>query len=194
MPYTNAFPALIDNSLKERMTTMFEKVIDFLKPDFGQVWAEWIYDDINDELYIIEMAIRGAGAEVTTKIIPNAYGVDTECNLIADAMNEKHPSFFDTKLDTKSAAFYSFLLPEGKIQSIDGIDDILSLKGVVFADLKEMHVGDIVEKYKDKTSRYGTIVVKGNTRNDIEIVRKELMATIRIEVQTNNGIEEAIWE
>ncbi len=89
IPYTNAFPALIDKKLEDKMKEMFSKVIEYLNPDFGQVWAEWILDEKDKKLYIVEMAIRGAGAEVTTQIIPNAYGIDTEYDLIADAMGEK---------------------------------------------------------------------------------------------------------
>ena len=39
IPYTNAFPAKISQEFQNRMTEMFTKVVDYLHPLFGHVWA-----------------------------------------------------------------------------------------------------------------------------------------------------------
>lgn len=194
VPYTNAFPARIDDERKNMMTAMFEKIIDYLKPKFGQVWAEWILDDATGKLYIIEMAIRGAGAEVTTRVIPNAYGVDTQRYLIADAMGEPHSSFFDANFDNKASAFYSFLLPEGEIKSIEGFDGVESIEGVDFVTLKKIEVGDRIPKYTDKTSRYGLIVLKGENRNVLDDMWRQLKERLHVKIMTRDGLKDIIWE
>ena len=194
IPYTNAFPAKIDKDLEIRMVSQFQRILDYCKPQFGHVWAEWILDDATDELYIVEIAIRGGGAHVTTDLIPHAYGVDTQPYLVREALGEDTRFYDCHSFEQKAAAFYSFLLPEGEIVSVDGLDRILQIPGVMCADLKKMELGDRVPPIKDKGSRYGLIVVFGETRTDLENVWKRLRETVRIRVKTENGIRNAIWE
>ena len=194
IPYTNAFPALIGEDLKQRMVSDYKKIIDELKPRFGHVWAEWIVDDVSGELYIVEIAIRGGGAYVTTDLIPLTYGVDTQPLLIREALGE-NTKFYDCHgFDMKAAAFYSFLLPEGEILDIAGLDEVYDIPGVVCADFKEMKIGDLTGKIMDKRSRYGMIVIKGEDRKALDQIWEQLKRIIQIKVKTSDGIRGAIWE
>ena len=194
IPYTNAFPALIDKELEERMVSDYQKIIDELKPRFGHVWAEWIVDEKTNELYIVEIAIRGGGAHVTTDLIPLAYGVDTQPLLVKEALGENTKFYEFTDFVRKAAAFYSFLLPYGEIISISGLDKIKEIDGVVCADIKKMEIGDHTKKIMDKGSRYGLIVIHGETRDDLDKIWNRLKETIHINVKTENGVEGIIWE
>lgn len=194
IPYTNCFPAEIDESLRSRMVADFNKIIDATKPRFGHVWAEWIHDDVNDELYIVEIAMRGGGAHVTTDLIPHAYGVDTQPLLVKEALGIDTRFYEYEDFDNKAAAFYSFLLPEGIITSVSGLEEASDIPGVVSMDLKEMKVGDRTVKIKDKTSRYGLVVVYGENRQNLEETRKKLKETIKVTVETPEGIKGVIWE
>lgn len=194
IPYTNAFPAQITHKLKKRMVSDFERITNELKPRFGHVWAEWILDDMTDELFIVEIAIRGGGAYVTTDLIPLAYGIDTQPLLIREALGEDTRFYNFKDFSNKSAAFFSFLLPEGKIISIKGLEEANKIPGVVRTDYKPMKVGDYTGKIENKSSRYGLIIVHGDTRDDIYMVWKHLIQTIDVKVKTNRGIENAIWE
>lgn len=193
IPYTNAFPAKISNELKNRMELMFNKIINHLKPEFGQVWAEWIYDDKNDILYIVEIAIRGAGAFVTSYIIPAAYGVDTQPYLVNAAMGDYTKSFFDEKIEEKASAFYCFLLPPGKVVEIKGLDSLSSIKGVVETNIKNLKIGEEIPPILNKTSRFGPIIIKGQNRDELDEILKEIKTTLTIKVKTEKGIEGIIW-
>lgn len=194
IPYTNIFPAKIDISLKNRMNDMFDKIINYLKPSFGHVWAEWILDDKTDELYIVEMAIRGAGAHVTTEIIPKAYGIDTQAYLVNAALGKTEDFSNFNKFDHKSAAFFSFLLPKGKIVSISGLEELKKLTGVSTTYLKEMKVGDLTWDIVDKNSRYGLIIVHGESRDDLDKTWENIKNLVNIQVNTSKGIKGIIWE
>jgi len=194
LPYTNAFPALIDESLKNRMKNYMDRIVERLRPQFGHFWAEWIYDDKNDVLYPIEFAARGAGACVTTDVITNAYSIDTQPYLVKAAMGEK--TDFDKVIpQNHAAAFYCFLLNEGEIVSIDGLDELSKIKGVVKTNLPQLKIGDIIPPIKDKSSRFGPIVIKGETRAELDKIRSVMMQTLLVKVKTKKGtIEGAIWE
>lgn len=194
IPYTNAFPAKIDEILKKRMVSDYQKIIDKLQPRFGHVWAEWILDDNTNELYIVEIAIRGGGAYVTSDLIPAAYGVDTQPLLVREALGEDTKFYEFNDFVRKSAAFYSFLLPEGEIISVEGIDKIESISGVVKADIKDMKPGEKTGPILNKGSRYGLIVIQGEDRDDLNYTWKVLKDTINIKVKTSSGIKGAIWE
>lgn len=194
IPYTNAFPALISEDIKERMRNMMERIIEELEPAFGHVWAEWIFDDEADTLYIVEMAIRGAGAHVTTEIIPRAYGVDTQPYLIKAALGEENGEFLKVNaFKNKAAAFYSYLLPKGKVERIEGIEELKKIPGVVAAYIKNVHVGEETVDIQDKNSRYGLIVVAGKDRDELNRIWEDMKATLNIAVSTEDGIRGAIW-
>ena len=193
LPYTNAFPAKISEERKRQMAEQFGKVIALLRPRFGHVWAEWIVDEESGELYMVEMAIRGAGALVTTDVIPRAYGVDTQPCLIEAALGHK-VEFPADQLQNRAAAFFCFLVPPGRVIQAEGVEELPKIKGVVKMDMRPIHVGDVMGPYKDKSSRFGPIVVEGETRDELDRIREEMMRTVKIRVMTPEGEKECIWE
>ena len=145
-------------------------------------------------MYIVEIAIRGGGAYVTSILIPSAYGVDTQPLLVREALGEDTGFYEFDSFAKKSSAFYSFLLPEGEILSVDGLDSVMSIPGVVKADFKEMKPGDITGPILNKGSRYGLIVIKGEDRDELDLILERIKATINICVKTKDGVKGAIWE
>lgn len=193
IPYTNIFPAKVDLNMKNRIYNYFNTIIDYLKPSFGIVWAEWILDKSTDTLYMVEMAIRGAGACVTTDIIPLAYGIDLENYLIKAATGKDYEINFN-EIQNNAAGFYCFLLPEGIVKKVEGIEDVKKIEGVKITNLPLIREGDIINKWKDKSSRFGPIVVFGKNRYELEIIRNKIINTLNIEVLTEDGIKNIIWE
>ena len=194
IPYTNAFPAKISLEFQERMTEMFTKVVDYLHPLFGHVWAEWIYDKETDKLYIIEIAIRGGGAFVTDELIPRAYGIDSQPFLVNAAMGHNEKKFADEVITPRSAAFFSFLLPEGTVRKINGLQEVNDIPGVVKTDFKKITIGDRIPPIENKESRYGMVVIEGKDRDELDSVLKKVKETITIEVETSIGTKGIIWD
>lgn len=194
IPYTNAFPAKISEELQSRMTEMFSRVVSYLDPEFGQVWAEWIYNRKTDKLYIVEMAIRGGGAYVTTDLIPAAYGVDSQPFLVNAAMGNNEKRFADQLIVRRAAAFYSFLLPEGVVRKVEGLENVARIPGVLRTDFKEVKVGDRIPPIEDKGSRYGMVVIEGKDRDEVDQVLSCVKKTINIVVETEDGFRDIIWE
>lgn len=194
IPYTNAFPAKISMAFQERMTEMFTRVVNYLNPLFGHVWAEWIYNKETDQLYIIEIAIRGGGAFVTDELIPRAYGIDSQPYLVNAAMGHNEKKFADEVINQRSAAFFSFLLPEGTITKIEGLDVVNCISGVVKTDYKMMSVGDTVPPIENKGSRYGMVIIEGKDRDELDSVLEMVKQTVSIEVETKEGIKGIIWD
>lgn len=194
LPYTNAFPTKASKRMQQRMADDFGKIIDRLKPKFGHVWAEWIYEETTDTLYMIEMAIRGAGAFVTTDVIPRAYGIDTQPYLIESAMGHGPVGFSTKDCTSGAAAFYCFLLPYGTVTAVEGLDKLQEIPGVVRTNIGEIRVGDKTKELADKNSRYGPIIVEGKTRDDLDQIRARMIETLKIRVMTKDGEREVIWE
>lgn len=194
IPYTNAFPAKIAPEFQQRMTDMFTKVVDYLHPLFGHVWAEWIYNKETDTFYIIEIAIRGGGAFVTDELIPRAYGIDSQPFLVNTAMGHNEKKFTDEVIVPRSAAFFSFLLPEGTIKSIEGREQVNDIPGVVKTKYKDMSIGDGVPPIENKGSRYGMIIIEGKDRGELDEVLDRVKQTLTIEVETKDGVKGIIWD
>ena len=173
---------------------MFTKVVDYLHPLFGHVWAEWIYNKETDTFYIIEIAIRGGGAFVTDELIPRAYGIDSQPFLVNTAMGHNEKKFTDEVIVPRSAAFFSFLLPEGTIKSIEGREQVNDIPGVVKTKYKDMSIGDGVPPIENKGSRYGMIIIEGKDRGELDEVLDRVKQTLTIEVETKDGVKGIIWD
>lgn len=194
IPYTNAFPAKIDDALKNRMEEMFRRVVNAAHPTFGHVWAEWIYNDATDTLYIVETAIRGAGAYVTSHLLPAAYGVDSQPYLVRAAMGDNTIKFSEEIFLNRSAAFYCFVLPEGEVVTVEGIDDVSRIPGVILSSIKPIKVGDVIPPIIDKTSRFGMILIQGDNRDEVDKVLDTVKETIKIQINNNDTIYNPIWQ
>ena len=153
-----------------------------------------LYNKETDKLYIIEIAIRGGGAYVTDELIPRAYGIDSQPFLVNAAMGHNENKFSDEVIVPRSAAFFSFLLPEGTITRVEGLEAVNDIPGVVKTDYKKMEVGDTVPPIENKGSRYGMVIIEGEDRDELDHVLSIVKKTVTVEVETNDGIKGIIWD
>lgn len=194
IPSNTIAPSLVDYTAKKLIDKYMYMIVDYLKPRFGNVWAEWIYDVKTKEAYIIEISIREAGACITSHIFPYAYGVDTQKYVVNSALGLENGSFSCNKEINNTVGVFYFLLPEGKIVDISGIEMIDKIEGVIYSKINKMKIGDEVSQPIDKTHRKGYIVIKGKDRIQLQNSIEKVKKIFTVNVQTTSGKKGIIWE
>jgi len=194
LPNYTIFPALITENLKQRMCKYYNKLVLQMKPRFGSTFTEWIYDKQNDILYLAEISMRGSGAFITSDLIPLAYNIDAQPHLIKYAINKPFNSIFEQKLSNRASGYLCFLLPEGVISDVQGINEITKIDGVYKSYLRDIRVNEKILPVKHKGSREGPILIYGENRQQLAKTINEIKSIVHITVNTDAGPKGIIWE
>ena len=170
--YPAAFPAAVIDEI----VALNERVVRAVGIDMGITHAEYIVTAGGPRL--LEIAARGCGSWVATKLIPAMTGVDLIGARIRQALG------LDVQIvPTRSlAGLLEFLmLPLGTIRSLDGVDEARAVPGVVDAGFF-VKAGDRITRPENGTQRPGFLLAVGDDREALMRVSHEARARIRYEM------------
>lgn len=157
---------------------------------FGLTHAEYIYNEEEDIIYLVEIAARGGGVCISSDLIPAACGVNSIELYMQAAMGNAVPSF---ELQRGASAYFCYMLPEGTVESIEGVSEMQMVPGFIRAVLDNVQIGMSISAARDKYSRKGPILIKGETKNACYRAREKIKAVFRVKVRTPSGVSESYW-
>ena len=178
------------DSLEERLKELNLKIVNGFELKFGLTHAEYIYNEMEDKIYLVEIAARGGGVCISSDLVPAACGVDSISLYMRAALGEQIPCI---KLHRGAAAYFCYMLPEGNVVSIDGVAKMQDVPGFTRAVLGNVEIGMHIAAARDKYSRKGPILVKGDTKNDCYAAIERIKTLFKVKVQTIDGIKESYW-
>lgn len=195
IPSQTCFPSRINPDLLDKIVTYEEKMASYIKPKFAIVHSEYLINEKTGEIRVVESALRGGGVYISSHLIPLATGIDINeivlkksLGIDVDVKAEINKGFH------KAAGYICFYLPEGRINSISGIEELNKLSFVNMICLDEISVGQKTEKMLHKGLRKGPIIVSGDSREELEENIKKVQETLHIEVINDAGeISGIIW-
>lgn len=127
---------------------------------FGITHAEYKY--ANGKFYLIEIAARGGGANISSHIIPLMSGVDVNQLLIDQIFNKAEKSIPLTVTD-KFSVVYFLNFASGKVRSRTDESLILSLPFVI--DFKyNFEIGSVIEPIYNDASRHAHVILSANSQ------------------------------
>lgn len=180
------------NDVERRILSLNQHLVTGMGLPFGLTHAEYLYDPDTDEIFLEEVAARGGGVGISSDLIPLSCGVDALDLAIDAALGlEIDPDKFTTKKG--AAAYHCFALPEGIVESIEGVSESVELDGVRSIDITSIHVGDKIDPMKDKSSRKGPILVYGETEDACNEVFEQVKQKLNIQVETDAGQKGIQW-
>jgi len=156
----------------------------------GLTQSEFVYSEPKDTLYFIETAARGAGAYISSHIIPAACNIDTS-KFLLDLSLGNPVDTKNFKESAKHAGYISFYLNKGRIKEVKGLKEVLSLKEVIFFPYQKLNPGYESQGLTDKTSRLGPIIMVAESREIIEQTIEIIRNTLIISMEDGSGI---IWD
>lgn len=193
IPRKTIFPSQLKPELQKKIIKLNTKLIKGFSPSFGITHSEFLVNEKTGDVCLIETAIRGGGAFISSDLIPLVSNVDVNKSLILLASGEQAVPIESRQLKHRAAAYMCFHLPEGQIQSIHGLQEVLAISGVQKAFFQEVRVGMITSTITDKTTRHGPILIAAEKYIDLQKVMAEVKNTLIIKVRTPEGIQGIIW-
>lgn len=174
------------SNIEKRILEINKTLIIGFGLKFGITHAEYIYNKQTDKIYLVEIAARGGGVRISSDLIPLGCGINAE-KLLVEAILGKIEENKTIRLTKGSSAYFTYLLPEGKIVKIENTEKVEEIKGVHRAFFDNVYVGMNTPKVSDKSSRKGPILVYGKTKKECYEVIDKVKSVLKIGVETPTG-------
>lgn len=187
------FPSTRNNKIIEKVLSINKKIISGFGLKQGITHSEYIIDNANNDVYLLETAARGGGVYISSDIINMQTGLKTEDFLIDIALGICHklPNIQNKDI---TSGYIAFFLPLGQIIEIQGIEIVINFPFVQRHNLDSIRIGDVIHNNIDKTSRKFIIVSAPNQNLLVEhICRIKDVLTIKV-IDQNRKIHTQIWD
>lgn len=174
------YPPNYSKEITEKIEYWDIEVMKALNISMGITHGEFMIT--KDGPKFLEMAARGGGSRISSHIVPAISGIDIIEGLIVQALGED----FTIKQKTSNAAILEFfILPQGKIKSIRGVEEARKIEGVI--EIKfQVGQGDSIEVIDNDRVRPGFFVAIGKTRKEVIDVAQKVKETVRVEMEEGN--------
>ena len=175
----NAWLGDTSEELEASLFDLNRKVIEALELPFGITHAE--YKVFKGRPYLIEIAARGGGGGISSKIVPFLTGFEPEQALLNKILGIKQ----DIKIDNyknRFAVLKFFNLKPGKIKHLHVNRNVIKDVFEFNLDIKE---GDFIKVIKDSRDRPGYFIVNGLDREKVLEKEKEVEEAVQVEYEKN---------
>ena len=195
IPNQTLFPSTLDQDILDRVVEYESKMAAYKHPSFAIVHSEYLVNTETKEIRVVESALRGGGVYISSHLVPLSTGIDINEVLLKKALGmEVDIDDVFAKRVPKAAGYVCFHLPEGKVISVEGIEEIKQLPFVKMVCLDRIVIGQKTEKMLHKGLRKGPILVYGENREDLEKNIIEVQNTLKIDVLGPDGaVRGIIW-
>ncbi len=170
-----------------------KKLVEGMKLDFGITHAEYLYNEKEDKVYLVEIAARGGGVFLSSDITPSATGVNTNNVLIDYVVEGKTIDVDSLRLSSKVSAWVCFAFPKGNIKYISGVRETLDINGVSKLMLDNIYLGKSVSELCDDSGKYGPILVSADSEEECYEIINKVKKTLDIKVVNGNNTYDMIW-
>lgn len=168
-------PALISSEIENQLRIITNKLVTSLCFGYGVLHAEWMFTT-DEGPKLIECAGRAPGDSIF-EMIELAYGFDPYLSWV-NVLSGKTPVF--PQLATRGAAIKFFSSETGKVQQIEGIENLVD------PDLKGWEIniktGDEIKPIKSSWDRIGYVLTTGENSLEANKLAEKMISNISITV------------
>lgn len=196
IPAQTVFPSLVPLSVLDSIRECEEKIAALVKPRFAIVHSEYLYNTESGEYRMVESALRGGGVYISSHLIPAYSGIDINETLIDAMLGEKvDMDAILAQRNNQASGYVCFYLPEGKVQKVEGLEDIKAMPSVMQTFLDDFVEGMETHKLTHKGQRMGPILVKAESRQALEAEISKIQNILKAEVVSADGVVNGInWK
>jgi len=188
IPSQTLFPSILPQTILDRIMECEEKMAEYVQPDFAIVHSEYLYNEESGEICIVESALRGGGVYISSHLVPLYCGIDIN-EVLLDCVLGKEvdiPSIL-SKAQYSASGYVCFYLPEGRVISLQGIDEVGNMDCVEMMEVNDITIGMETFKLTHKGQRLGPILVSAENRMKLEESIKKIQRKLRISVENMEG-------
>jgi biotin carboxylase len=171
----NSYLAEIDPALERQLFEVNEKVIKVLDLSFGNTHAEYIVSE--GRVYLMEIAARGAGGSINSKIIPFLTGFDPVEGLLK-TLTDRPLDIEIGDYKKKFAVLKFFNFKPGRIKTMHLNRELIDRAMVFVLDVAD---GDTIRAVQDSRDRPGYFIVHGEDRE--EVMKRERLTESAVQIE-----------
>lgn len=189
---TRLYPSVANQETVDRLLAYDKTMLEGFGLVQGLTHSEYIMDETDGEIYLIETALRGGGTYISSHIAELQTHINTSQFLIEMALGELDgiPAFETARCHSGYVAFY---LPPGKIVSTDGVAEVMSLPFVAKTTMEALTIGDITKEFHDKRNRHA-VILSASSREELNERIEQVKSLLKIRIETSEGVKGPIWE
>ena len=159
-----------------------DRVVGALALPFGLTHAE--YKWTGAEFQLVEIAARGCGSWVTSHLVPALTGVDPYPFYMSAAFGKLLPLQRPSLNRCGALDFLHF--PPGCIQSVEGLESVQAMPGIIKAGLN-YSVGEMIPELTDDTNRAGYCLAVADTNAELDDLRARVRETVRVNYEDTHA-------
>jgi biotin carboxylase len=173
------YPGNYTDRQYNRIVELLNQIVTGYEIVNGIIHVEFIVNQENVSL--IEFALRGCGSNVITHLIPAMTGFDPVPYLIQMAFGRMD----SIQLKRDQAGILKFImLHPGNIKEIVGVETARKCEGIVDFEI-EKKAGDRIDIVKNGRERPGFCLAVGRNHEEAELFVREAMSHIKVRYTTN---------
>lgn len=180
-----------NDAVEEALKEANEKLVKAFGLKFGITHAEFIYNEAEHKVYLVEIAARGGGVFISSDLIPMACGVNANELLVKEALGIPYDQTIT--LTRGASAYFCYLVPEGTVTKLDNVENVNKIEGVSKAFFDNIAIGMKTGLITDKSSRKGPILVKGKNKRECYSVIEEVKSVLDVKIKTQEDERDIIW-
>jgi len=173
------YPADFPEEILTRIREVNERAVIALGMCTGITHAEYMV--VGPEVYLVEIAARGAGSRVYSHIVPHLACAPIPSLYIRYLMGERI-EFNRYKTAERAANLAFFCFGPGNVRAIDGAERAARIPGVQEVFL-EFQVGDQLALPIDDRSRHGLVLVLGKSRKEVLDATQQAFNAVKVTVE-----------
>lgn len=186
-------PSTQDATLVDRVLKRNQEIIEAFGLNQGISHSEFIVDEDEDEIYLLETAARGGGVYISSDMISARTGINVEKFLVDIALGLliEVPEIRETNIYCGYKAFY---VPFGKVRRVTGVSEVEALPYVMHTQLGHLQEGmEIPMEKLNKTNRLAMVICASSEREWLERV-VEIRKLLHAESEYRGEVRDLIWE
>ncbi len=173
------YPGELSEPVYQRALENNDRVVAGLGYRFGYTHAEYMVDAQGDP-YLIEIANRGGGCYTSSIIVPGVSGIDVTRQLVMDSLGLGEDLYRQKGGQDHRAAYLKFFVfPHGRIQRIQGQEEVLGLEGVAALRLR-VGAGDEVLPTTTDADRHGFVITLGASRTEVQALAERSLQGLKV--------------
>lgn len=161
----------------ETLRAQHDRLVESLGLPFGLTHAEYI--DSPDGWILIEVAARGGGTRISSRVVPAMTGVDTQRLLLSMSLGyePEDPQPTESTPEVVALDFHAFV--PGVIADIQGVERARALPGVLDLEVN-MAPGDEARPAEDDRSRHAHAIVHARDEEQLQKTLEEVWETLEV--------------
>jgi biotin carboxylase len=188
--YIGKYPANVTQEQWDAANELAKRVVEGFGLQWGRTHTEIKVNE--NGVWLMETAARGGGRYISSCTVPMMTDFSSEEFLLKACVGEikEIPTIMHKKL---SCGYVSMFLPVGEVVSVEGLDEALHKPYAFSHNCENIRVGLHTSPFSDKIEGKFIHVLAENDTDFYEKI-EDIKNTIKIQVKTDNGIENVIWE